>query len=269
MWVNSSEMRSDAARRAYLEKVAALGAVGIKIDFIPACTAEITRWYEGALKDTAELHLLCNFHGAVKPTGRRRTWPHEFTREAVRGHEYHMTRYRRVQAADHDETVLFTRFLAGPADYTPTAFDPREMVGYTWAHLLAQAVDMTSPLLHFAGKYQDFIGNPAEDLLRHLPSTWDETIVLPGSEIGKTVGFARRRGQEWYIGVLNGGEAATLQIDLSFLGPGAWQAEVFGDDPANPATFKRESKAVTAGDKLTAAMSPRGGSVVWITKATR
>ena len=143
-----------------------------------------------------------------------------------------MTRYRRIQAADHDETVLFTRFLAGPADYTPTAFDPREMVGYTWAHLLAQAVNMTSPLLHFAGKYQDFIGNPAEDLLRHLPSTWDETIVLPGSEIGKTVGFARRRGQEWYIGVLNGGEAATLPIDLSFLGAGAWQAEVFGDDTA-------------------------------------
>jgi len=269
VWVNSSEMRTDAARRAYLEKVAALGAVGIKIDFIPACTAAITRWYEGALKDTAELHLLCNFHGAVKPTGRCRTWPHELTREAVRGHEYHMTRYRRIQAADHDETVLFTRFLAGPADYTPTAFDPREMVGYTWAHLLAQAVDMTSPLLHFAGKYQDFIGNPAEDLLRHLPSTWEETIVLPGSEIGKTVGFSRRRGQEWYIGVLNDGAAATLQIDLAFLGPGAWQAEVFGDDPANPAAFKRENKAVTASDQITASMSPRGGTVVWITKAAQ
>ena len=269
VWVNSSEMRTDSARRAYLEKVAALGAAGIKIDFIPACTADITRWYEGALKDTAELHLLCNFHGAVKPTGRRRTWPHELTREAVRGHEYHMTRYRRVQAADHDEIVLFTRFLAGPADYTPTAFDTREMVGYTWAHLLAQAVDMTSTLLHFAGKYQDFIGNPSEDLIRHLPSTWDETIVLPGSEIGKIVGFARRRGQEWYIGVLNGGEAAALPIDLSFLGTGTWKVEVFGDDPDNAATFKRESKSVTAGDTLTASMSPRGGNVIWLTKTDR
>jgi len=266
VWVNSSEMRTANSRRAYLEKVAALGAVGIKIDFIPGCTAGITRWYEGALKDTAELHLLCNFHGAVKPTGRRRTWPHELTREAVRGHEYHMTRYRRIQTAEHDETVLFTRFLAGPADYTPTAFDLREMVGYTWAHLLAQGVNMTSPLQHFAGKYQDFIGNPAEDLLRHLPSTWDETIVLPGSEIGKTVGFARRRGQDWYIGVLNGGEAATMPIELSFLGAGAWQAEVFGDDPDNPAAFKRESKVVKASDKLMVSMSPRGGAVVWITK---
>lgn len=52
--------------------------------------------------------------------------------------------------------------------------------------------------------------------------------------------------------MLNGGAAATLQIALSFLGSGAWQAEVFGDNPANPATFNRESKAVMASDKLTA-----------------
>lgn len=266
VWVNSSEMRTDSTRRAYLEKVAELGAVGIKIDFIPACTAEITRWYEGALKDTAELHLLCNFHGSVKLTGRQRTWPHELTREAVRGHEYHMSRYRRVQAADHDEIVLFTRYIAGPADYTPTAFDPKEMVGYTWSHLLAQAVDMTSPLLHFAGNYQDFIGNSAEDFLRHLPSTWDETIVLPGSDIGKIAGFARRSGNEWYIGVLNGADAATMEIDLSFLGSGKWNAEVFGDDSDNAATFKRESKSVTASDNLAISMSPRGGAVIWITK---
>lgn len=265
VWVNSSEMRDAVSRRNYLEKVAALGAAGIKIDFIPDCTADITQWYEGALKDTAELRLLCNFHGAVKPTGRRRTWPHELTREAVRGHEYHMTRYRRVQAADHDQTVLFTRFLAGPGDYTPTAFDPREMVGYTWAHLLAQAVNMTSPLLHFAGKYEDFIGNPAEDFLRHLPSTWDETIVLPGSEIGKTVGFARRRDQAWFIGVLNGGETASLPIELSFLDQGEWQAEIFGDDPGNPAAFERDSKVVKTSDKLTVNMSSRGGAVIWIT----
>ena len=266
VWVNSSEMRADAARRDYLEKVAALGAVGIKIDFIPPCTAEITRWYEGALRDTAELHLLCNFHGAVKPTGRRRTWPHELTREAVRGHEYHMTRYHRIQAADHDETILFTRFLVGPADYTPTAFEQREMVGYTWAHLLAQAVDMTSPLLHFAGGYQDLVGNPSEDFLRHLPSTWDETIVLPGSEIGKTVAFARRRGEVWYIGALNGQDERKLSIDLAFLGEGEWQAQIFADDPANPAAFKQSTRPVTSDDKLTLSMSQRGGSVVWLRK---
>jgi hypothetical protein len=81
--------------------------------------------------------------------------------------------------------------------------------------------------------------------------------------------FARRRGREWYIGVLNGGAAATLQIVLSFLCRGKWQASVFGDDPANPATFNRESKAVKADDKLTVSMSQRGGAVVWITKSAQ
>ncbi|MBN2162515.1 MAG: glycoside hydrolase family 97 N-terminal domain-containing protein [Pontiellaceae bacterium] len=266
VWVNSAEMRDARSRRAYLERVADIGAAGIKIDFIPPCTAEITRWYEGALQDTAELELLCNFHGSVKLTGRQRTWPHELTREAVRGHEYHMSRYGRVQAADHDTIVPFTRYLCGPADYTPTAFDPKEMVGYTWAHLLAQAVDMTSPLLHFAGKYQDFIGNPAEDLIRHLPATWDETIVLPGSEIGKVIGFARRQGDSWFIGVLNGGEETTLPIDFSFLGKGTWKAKVFADDPDNPATYKQAEKTITARDHIEVPMSPRGGLVVWITK---
>ena len=126
---------------------------------------------------------------------------------------------------------------------------------------------MTSPLLHFGGGYKEFIGNPSEDLLHHLPSTWDQTIVLPGSEIGKTAGFARRRGQEWYIAFLNGKDPATLPVDLSFLGAGAWQAEVFSDDPASPAAFKRESKSVTAKDTLSAAMSSRGGTVIWIKKA--
>ena len=266
VWVNSAEMRDAKSRRDYLEKVADLGAAGIKIDFIPACTAEITRWYEGALKDTAELKLLCNFHGSVKLTGRQRTWPHELTREAVRGHEYHMSRYGRVQAADHDTIVPFTRYLCGPADYTPTAFDKKEMMGFTWAHLLAQAVDMTSPLLHFAGKYQDFIGNPAEDLIRNLPATWDETIVLPGSEIGTVVGFARRSGREWYIGLLNGGEETTFPIDFSFLGKGKWTVSVFADDPDNPATFKQGEKTVTARDQIEVPMSPRGGFVGWITK---
>ena len=266
VWVNSAEMRDTASRRSYLEKVAAIGASGIKIDFIPACTAEITRWYEGALKDTAELKLLCNFHGAVKPTGRRRTWPHELTREAVRGHEYHMTRYGRVQAADHDPTVLYTRYLAGPGDYTPTAFDLKEMVGYTWARLLAQSVVMTSPLQHFAGKYQDFIDNPSEDFLRHLPATWDETIVLPGSEIGKVTGFARRSGQEWYIGVVNGTEPANMKIDFSFLGPGKWQTDFFGDIPGEPAKFDRKIDKISASDSTTVSMVPRGGAVFRITK---
>lgn len=265
VWVDSKEMRTAEKRRAYLEKVAALGAAGIKIDFIPPCTPEITRWYEGALKDTAELHLLCDFHGSVKPTGRRRTWPQELTREAVRGLEYNMTRYRRVQAPEHDEILPFTRLLAGPADYTPTTLNEKELGKFTKAHMLAQCVVMTSPLLCFGGGYKDFVGSEAEDFLRHVPSVWDQTIVLDGSEIGKIAGFARRRGDEWVIGILNGKDAATLPVDLQFLGDGQWEAETFGDGPGKQ--FLHDKRPVTAKDHLAIPMHEQGGLVVWLRKA--
>jgi len=178
-----------------------------------------------------------------------------------------MTRIRgRVLPDAHDEILPFTRLLAGPADYTPTTFDPRELAGYTVSHMLAQAVDMTSPLLHFGGGYKDFVGNPAENFLRHLPSVWDQTLVLSGSEPGKTAAFARRRGQDWYVGLLNGAAAADMKIDLAFLGEGKFKADVFADDPENPAVFKRETKAIGSKDALTASMSVRGGYVVWITR---
>jgi alpha-glucosidase len=132
--------------------------------------------------------------------------------------------------------------------------------------MLAQAVTMTSPLLHFADHYKFYIGNPAEEILRAVPSTWDETIVLPGSKIGEVVGFARRRGTDWYIGVHNGANPVAMQIDLEFLGAGVWQAVTFGDNEDN--TFKRESRVVRASDNLQVEMRPKGGFVAQL-KATR
>jgi alpha-glucosidase len=79
--------------------------------------------------------------------------------------------------------------------------------------------------------------------------------------------MARRRGQAWFIGVLNGASAGDYKIDLSFLGAGNFKAEIFGDDPANPAAFRRETRTVSAKDSLTASLSVRGGYAVWIQKA--
>jgi len=41
------------------------------------------------------------------------------------------------------------------------------------------------------------------DLIKSLPSDWDETIVLPPSEIGEVAAFARRSGEAWFIAILN------------------------------------------------------------------
>lgn len=261
IWVDSKEMRTRAEIHDYLAKVKEAGAVGIKIDFIPAPTPEIMRWYQDALEETYDLQLLCNFHGCVKPSGLRRTWPHELTREAVRGHEFHISRYDRVMPMNQEAIKPFTRLLAGPADFTPTAFVPSELLGYTWPHELAQAIVYTSPLTHFADSYKWYLNSPVEDLLRDMPVVWDETIVLPFSEIGRVAGFVRRHGNEYWIGVVNGEDARTVSFDLGFL-QGRALATVISDRPEADDALVREEKIVDRGETITVSLRKGGGYVM-------
>lgn len=262
VWVNSEEMRDREGIRNYLTKVKEIGAKGIKIDFIPPATPEIMQWYEAAREETYKLQLMCVFHGCAKPTGLQRTWPHEMTREGVRGNEYQITRYDRLMPQDQDVIVPFTRFLVGPADYTPVIFDRKELRGYTWSHELAQAIVYYSPLTHFADNYRNYLDNPAEDVLKDIPVVWDETIVLPCSEIGKVTAFAKRKGNEWWIGVMNGKEMSEISFSLDFIANKA-TALILSDDKNNvPDSFVREEKEVKKGDSFTVQLQPGGGYVM-------
>lgn len=261
-WVNSNEVSTPANRTNYLDRLAALGVVGVKIDFIPEASVRWIDWYDDTLRDAAARKMMVNFHGANKPVGRERTWPNELTREAVRGHEYQIVRFRRTLPPAHDTILPFTRYVIGPGDYTPTVFNPKELRGYTWARELAQAVVFTSPFLCYADHPQYYLTNAAVDVLKAIPATWDETVVLPGSEIGKCAALARRSGQQWFIGVLNGGEITTLDLPLEFLGRGKFQMIQLGDAPDRTDGWLREEKVVTRKDSAKLSMQPRGGVVI-------
>lgn len=241
IWVDSKEMRTAESRCKYLDKVAASGAVGIKIDFIPPGSLAVMRWYEATLKDTFERGLMTDFHGAVKPSGRERTWPHEVAREAVRGHEWHITRYKRILPPEHDCILPFHRLIQGHADYTPVVLEQKELVGYTWARELAQGVIFSAPFLCFGDFPVNYLLCPAADFVKSLPATYDETRILPGSEIGKCVAFARRKGREWFIAVENGGEERALAFPLSFLGaPGKMTAYSDSEDRQDAVVVTKE-----------------------------
>ena len=266
LWVNSSEVKDPAAREAYFRHAAEIGIAGVKVDFPPPTNRWWSNWYYDTARDAAAHKLLIDFHGATKPTGMERTWPNELTREGLRGHEYQMTRYQRLQEPEHDTILPFTRYVVGHGDYTPTVFDPRELQGNTWAHELAQAIVFTSPFLCMGGNPADYIANPARDVIMALPAVWDETRVLPGSEPGKIAGFARRHGGQWFIGVMNGADAAVLDVPLDFLGPGEWKATLLGDVQGSPAAWDRSEPTVDARTGLHISMSSRGGFVAWIRK---
>ena len=261
-WVHSKDIRDSKTRRAYLEKIKAAGLDGIKIDFHPDPTADYMQWYMGAMQDCAELKLLVNFHGSVKPSGLRRTYPNDITREAVRGDEWHMSKYHRVMPLYQDESLPFTRALAGPADVTPVMMNPNELktAGFTWPHEFAQAVVFQSSVTHFADHYRFYIGNPLEDLFREIPVVWDETRVLSCTVMGEIVAFARRKGDTWWVGVMNGATAREVKIPLDFLKHAAPGTLVY-DDPKVDAAVNLREQGVLPTDVLTIPLRPAGGFV--------
>ena len=262
VWVDSKEFRIASQRRAYLERIKAVGADGIKIDFIPAATDQIMQWYMGTMQDCAELKLLLNFHGSVKPTGLTRTYPNDITREAVRGNEYHMSRYKRVAPLEQDVTLSFTRLMAGAADVTPVILNPKELstAQYTWAHEFAQSIVFLSPITHFCDNYKFYIESPLFDLFQQIPTVWDETQVLSCTEIGQVVAYARRKDKTWWIGVMNGTSEKEVKIPLSFL-KDKTNATLVYDSKESNASIQRKEQDVSPKDILTVKMAPGGGFV--------
>lgn len=260
VWADSEEMRQAKERQYYLEKVKTIGASGIKIDFIPVATSDIMQWYMETMQNCAELKLLLNFHGSVKPTGLRRTYPNDITREAIRGNEYHMTRYNRVAPFEQDVCLPFTRLMAGAADITPVILDPKELTTtkFTWSHEFAQAIIYLSPITHFADQYKFYLESPMFDLFQEIPTVWDETRVLTCTSMGEVVAFARRKGDTWWVGVMNGTNEKEIKIPLDFLKKSTHGTLVY-DNKLNNTSIDRREQTVLPKDILTVKLIPGGG----------
>src|SRR5436305_5626034 len=187
-WKHSRDLRTPEARRNFFSLLERIGVVGAKIDFFDHEAKEIIDVYQALLREAAEHKIMVEFHGANKPAGESRTWPNEMSREAIRGLEYRGMNLRSV----HNTTLAFTRVLAGHADYTPVHFGERRRET-SWVHQIATAIVFTSPLMIYGAHPKHILENPAADLIKRIPSTWDETRVLAPSEIGELAVFARRR----------------------------------------------------------------------------
>lgn len=256
LWQNSQALATREEQRAFFDKCAQLGVVGAKIDFFDHEAKEMIDRYQSILREAAQRRILLNFHGANKPAGEARTWPNELTREAISGMERRST----PAWAPHTTTLPFTRFLAGSADFTPVVLGDRRK-DTTWAHQLATAAVFTSPLLVYGAHPQSLLDNPAVEIIKSLPSVWDETVVLPPSEIGELAAFARRRGDDWYVAILNGSQAQALQISLTFLGTGSYTALLAKDKPDDAAAVLLETVSVKKGDAMTVPLSSGGGFI--------
>src|SRR5215471_16416244 len=253
-WKHRNQLGTPESQDAFFKLLAESGVAGAKIDFFDHEAKEVIDLYESLLQKAAEHHIMLVFHGANKPTGRERTWPNEVVREAVRG----MESTALMERARHQTILPYTRYLAGAADYTTMLFNDRRR-DTTVAHQIATMVVLASPLLTVAANPTNLLASPAVDLIRKIPSTWDETIVLPRSEIGEAAVFARRSGRRWFLGVMCGPASKTIPVDLSFLGPGSHSATVIRDDAPDGSTIKVQTITYRSTDTIPLDLRAGGG----------
>ncbi|MDF7822683.1 glycoside hydrolase family 97 catalytic domain-containing protein [Pontiellaceae bacterium B12227] len=267
-WPSRIGVETFTQREEFFNHLITAGVVGAKIDFMDSESKERLQFYHDCIEHAAQKGLMINFHGSNKPRGESRTWPNEICREGIYGMEFEI--WRDLPSAWYS-TVPFTRLLAGHGDFTPTSFNPDRISGTSFALQLAASIVTTSGgILCFADDMDTYINSKAFGIIKKIPVAWDETIVLPGSEIGETAAFARRKGNDWYIGIINGNATNTKSytLDLSFLGTGTYKSAIYKDnmDTANDLIHIEGTHSAT--DTIEVEMRAKGGCVIYLTKET-
>jgi alpha-glucosidase len=85
--------------------------------------------------------------------------------------------------------------------------------------------------------------------------------------VAEFVAIARRKDNVWFVGAMTNWSPRELTIDLSFLGTGEYNAEIFKDGinaDRDATDYKKEVVNISAGDKLKFKMMNGGGWVARI-----
>jgi len=266
VWQHSKNLKDPTERENYLHNLNRVNVAGVKVDFFDTESKETIDYMKALTEDAARHKIMLDFHGAPKATGLSRTYPHELTREANRGSEWHTRIWGkgRELTPKHNVITVFTRDVLGNNDYTPVVFDSVHLQGFTRTHQLAQAVCYTSPLTCWADKPSFYLESEAKDIIMTIPVLWEKTVVLEPSDPGKLAAIARFDGENWFVGIMNGEKnKKELTLDLGFLGNQLYDANLLGDNKqGDPLLFDRSFlHNLTGDDKLTVHLNPAGGFV--------
>ncbi|WP_297089400.1 glycoside hydrolase family 97 protein [uncultured Draconibacterium sp.] len=251
------------------------GIAGIKYGFVRVGDQNATTWMHEAVKKTAAHKMVIDIHDEYRPTGFSRTYPNLLTQEGIRGDE-------ETVPNSHTLITMFTRSLAGAADNTVCYYNSRVEKMGSHASQLAKTVCIFSPLqfLYWYDKAPaapvkddalwgntNTIGNEPElEFFNNVPTVWDETKVLVG-EIGEIGVIARRKGNDWWIGGINGETARTVDLDFSFLTEGKnYSAKIYTDDETveTRTRVKIEEKELNAASSMSFDVKANNGFTMHI-----
>lgn len=254
------------------------GVKGVKVDFMDRNDAAMNDFLVRVLRKADQCRMTVDFHGSYPDLGSRGRWPVFMTSEGVLGLEYNKWSTRAT--VEHDLIIPYLRMWAGPMDYTPGAMlnTHREqfwinatepMSQGTRAHQMAMYVVYESPLQMLSDSQTKYMQNQeCFEFLKKVPTVWDRTVPLFG-RMGRNVGVARLKGDEWFVGVMGAGDAQQVEIDLGFLGDGEWTMTAIADGPnaaKNAKDYKQTVRSVKAGERLKADLARGGGFTARFTR---
>ena len=260
-----------------MKHYADMGIKGFKVDFFDRDDQQVIASAYQLAECAARHHLVLDYHG-LKPFGIQRAYPNIFNFEGVKGLENSKWEPRSGNGPLHDQphydvTIPYLRMLAGPLDYTPGAManamkdsffgnNDHPMSQGTRVHQMAMYTTFEAPLQMLADSPTKYMQNQeCTDFIAQVPTTFDETIALDG-ELGKYTLIARRKGSTWYLAAMTDWVPRDLTVDLSFLGSGQHQADIFADgvNAGKEATdYLHTRKTVSSSDRLPVHLSSGGG----------
>ena len=256
-----------------------MGVKGFKIDFMDRDDEQMVDFFNKCAQMGAKYKMMCDFHGAYKPTGLQHTYPNVINFEGVHGLEQMKWETEDKQVV-YDVTIPYIRMMAGPMDYTQGAMRNATKGNYrainteamsfgTRCRQLAEYVVFESPFNMLCDSPSNYMAEPeCTEAIASVPVTWDETVALDG-KIGEYIATARAKDGNWYVGAMTDWNARDLDLDFSFLPAGTYTMTVFKDGiNADRAAkdYKKETITVKSGDKVSIHMAPGGG---WFAKISK
>ncbi len=204
------EAQLDDAMKLYGQ----LGVKAVKTGYVadaggiiaPGDTPGTTRmeWHDGqrqvqhhlkVVQTAAKYKVAVNPHEPVKDTGLRRTYPNWVAREGARGMEYNAWSDF-GSGLDHEPTLVYTRMLSGPMDYTPGVLSLEGSNKAPFASTLAKQLGLYlaiySPIQMAADFIESLEAHPRElEFIKQVPADWAESKLIAG-EVGDYAIFARK-----------------------------------------------------------------------------
>ena len=272
MWTLA--MTLDRQLEPALDQFNKWGVDFIMTDFMDRDDQKMVSFYHKVAQACGRHHIMLMFHGAFKPAGFNRTYPHALTREAVLGSEYNMWSAKATPA--HNLLLPFIRMTSGPLDYEPGLLSngTKEAFRANPEHVMSMGTrtQQLAMFLVYDSPAQFFSGNPSQGklepdfmhLMGSLPTTWDTTIVLD-AKVGNYIVTARKKGNNWYIGGMNDLTPRNLKFDLNFLDNRKYKATICEDGlnaDRNAMDYHLYSTTLTAKDNISLKMAAGGGYVV-------